>query len=156
MSKDTLQKILLVHPLGYKSEKASSDISRIANITPPLGIASICAYLNLNQIECDIIDCYAHPDADKKIITYLKTEKPQFIGFSCSTSTFNDGLRHAQIAKKILPDIKVVFGGAHVSALKESIINNFENVDYIVVGEGEQTLTELIKAENNNIGNIKK
>ncbi|MCK5310505.1 MAG: cobalamin-dependent protein [Desulfobacteraceae bacterium] len=155
MSKEKLKKVLLVHPLGYKSEKASGDISRIANITPPLGIASICAYLGLHQIECDIIDCYAHPDADLKIIRYLKKEKPDYIGFSCSTSTFNDGLRHAQIAKSIIDDIKVVFGGAHVSALKESIIKDFKYVDYVVVGEGEQTFTELIKAENNNISDIK-
>ncbi len=145
------KKILLVHPLGYKSDKASKDISRIANITPPLGIASICAYLLQRQINCDIIDCYAHPDADTKIVKYLETDKPDFIGFSCSTSTFHDGVRLAQMAKSILPDIKVVFGGAHVSALKESIIEKFEHIDYVVAGEGEQTLTELIKADHNDI-----
>ncbi|SDU43791.1 Radical SAM superfamily enzyme YgiQ, UPF0313 family [Desulfobacula phenolica] len=149
------KKILLVHPLGYKSDKASTDISRIANITPPLGIASICAYLLLRQIDCDIIDCYAHPDADKKINKYLETEKPDYIGFSCSTSTFMDGIRIAKISKSILSDIKIVFGGAHVSALKESIINNFNIVDYVVVGEGEQTLTELIEADNKNLSDIK-
>ena len=101
MIKSDLKKILLVHPLGYQTDKASSDISRIANITPPLGIASICAYLAQKQINCDIIDCYAHPDADIKIKEYLETEKPDFIGFSCSTSTFLDGIRLAEIAKSI-------------------------------------------------------
>ena len=151
MKEQNIKKILLVHPLGYKSDKASKDISRIANITPPLGIASICAYLLQRQINCDIIDCYAHPDADTKIVKYLETDKPDFIGFSCSTSTFHDGVRLAQMAKSILPDIKVVFGGAHVSALKESIIEKFEHIDYVVAGEGEQTLTELIKADHNDI-----
>ena len=95
------KKILLVHPLGYTSEKASGDISRIANLTPPIGIASICAYLLERQIQCDIIDCYAHPDADIKIIQYIKSQAPDFIGFSCSTSTFLDGIRLAKIAKCI-------------------------------------------------------
>ncbi len=148
------KKILLVHPLGYKSDKASKDISRIVNITPPLGIASICAYLLQRQINCDIIDCYAHPDADTKIVKYLETDKPDFIGFSCSTSTFHDGVRLAQIAKSKISDIKVVFGGAHVSALKESIIEKFEHIDYVVAGEGEQTLTELIKADHSDIPQI--
>jgi radical SAM superfamily enzyme YgiQ (UPF0313 family) len=155
MAKSDLKHILLVHPLGYKPDKAASDISRIANITPPLGIASICAYLYLHNIKCNIIDCYAHPDADLKIKKYLKIEKPDFIGFSCSTSTFLDGIRLAHVAKSILPDIKVVFGGAHVSALKESIIKKFECIDYVVVGEGEQTLTELIEFDNKNISDIK-
>ncbi|MCP4672025.1 MAG: radical SAM protein, partial [Desulfobacula sp.] len=155
MTEQGPRKILLVHPLGYKSDKASKDISRIANITPPLGIASICAYLLQRKINCDIIDCYAHPDADTKIIRYLEMDKPDFIGFSCSTSTFNDGLRLAQVAKSILPDIKVVFGGAHVSALRESIIEKFEQIDYVVAGEGEQTLTELIKADHKGLLQIK-
>jgi len=148
-------KILLIHPLGYKSEKADSDISRIANITPPLGIASISAYLAKNEIKSDIIDCYAHPNADTKIINYLKTETPKFIGFSCSTSTFLDGIRLAELAKSIIPDIKVVFGGAHVSALKDSVLKNFDAVDYIVVGDGEQTLTELIHSKCTNLSKIK-
>ena len=38
-------KILLVHPLGYKASAAGKDISRVANIMPPLGLASIAAYL---------------------------------------------------------------------------------------------------------------
>ena len=37
------KKILLVHPLGYKADAAGRDISRIANIMPPLGLASIAA-----------------------------------------------------------------------------------------------------------------
>ncbi|MCP4106214.1 MAG: radical SAM protein [Desulfobacteraceae bacterium] len=149
------KKILLVHPLGYASDKASSDISRISSIMPPLGLASICAYLSEQQIESDITDCYGHPDSDTKIRKYLEAHKPEFIGFSCSTSTFSDGIRIAETAKAIIPEIKVVFGGAHVSALKESIIENYDIIDFIVAGEGEQTLCELIKADGKNISDIK-
>ncbi len=151
-----LNKILLVHPLGYSSDRAEDDISRIASLVPPIGIASICAYLMQRNIQCDIIDCYASPNADKKIKSYLKTERPGFIGFSCATSTFYDGVRISKFAKTIIPEIKVVFGGAHVSALKESILENFKSIDYVVVGEGEQTLNELMKAGgDNNISDIK-
>jgi anaerobic magnesium-protoporphyrin IX monomethyl ester cyclase len=155
MPESSFKRILLVHPLGYQSDKASNDISRIANITPPLGIASICSYLDQQQINCDIIDCYAHPDADIKIKRYIVNKKPDFIGFSCSTSTFLDGVRLAKISKSIKSDIKVVFGGAHVSALKEIIIKDYECIDYIVVGEGEQTLNELINADYENLQNVK-
>jgi len=147
-------KVLFIHPLGYKFDKAAGDISRIANITPPLGIASICAYLLLEKINCDIIDCYAHPDADNKIVKYLKTEKPNYIGLSCSTSTFLDGIRIAELAKSVIQDIKVIFGGAHVSALKESLLEKYKIIDYLVVGEGEKTLTELIKADNKNLSDV--
>ncbi len=92
-------KILLVHPLGYKMERAGQDVSRIANIMPPLGLASMAAYLNKKNIEADIVDCFAKPFSDRFIRDYLTEEKPSFIGLSCTTSSFLDGVRIAEMAK---------------------------------------------------------
>lgn len=137
-------RILLVHPLGYGAEDADRDISRKTNIMPPLGLASIAAYLEQRNISTHIIDCYAHPDALPLIKQILEDERPGFIGFSCTTSTFLDGVRIGEIAKTLLPGIRTVFGGAHVSALRETILESFPGVDFIVAGEGEETLYELI------------
>ena len=63
--------ILLVHPLGYRTEAAGRDISRLANIMPPVGLASIAAYLKRRNIDAAIIDCYARPDSDCLIRDYL-------------------------------------------------------------------------------------
>jgi anaerobic magnesium-protoporphyrin IX monomethyl ester cyclase len=136
--------ILLVHPLGYSAKCASSDISRVANIMPPLGLASISAYLTAHGHRNDIIDCYAHPHSDELISTYLKSENPEFIGFSCTTSSFFDGERLARLAKSIRPEIRVVFGGVHVSAVKEGVLDSYPCIDFAVVGEGEETLRELL------------
>jgi radical SAM superfamily enzyme YgiQ (UPF0313 family) len=57
-----------------------------------------------------------------------------------------DGIRIAKMAKTILPGIKAIFGGPHVSALKEKVLHDFSEVDFAVVGEGEHTLAELIKS----------
>lgn len=143
-------KILLVHPLGYGSEEAEHDISRKTNIMPPLGLASIAAYLEQHQISASIIDCYAHPDALPLIRQHIQDERPAFIGFSCTTSSFLDGVRIAALAKELLPGIQTVFGGAHVSALKENILQGYPAVDFVVAGEGEETLLELITARGEN------
>ena len=148
MTKLNQKNILLVHPLGYQKEAAGRDISRLANIVPPLGLASIASYLGREGINADIIDCYARPDSDYLIRDYLLTEKPSFIGLSCTTSSFLDGIRIARFARSFLPDIKIVFGGPHVSALKNRVLENFSVIDFVVVGEGEQTLTELIEKGN--------
>jgi radical SAM superfamily enzyme YgiQ (UPF0313 family) len=146
--------ILLVHPLGYGKEAARKDISRIASMIPPIGLAGIAAYLEKRGIGVSVIDCYARPDSDSLIGSYLETEKPAFIGISCTTSTFFDGIRTAKLAKSILPDIKVVFGGAHVSALKERILRDFPEIDYTVIGEGEETLAELMEQDGGEISLI--
>ncbi|MBI5245209.1 MAG: cobalamin B12-binding domain-containing protein [Elusimicrobia bacterium] len=138
-------KILLVHPLGYRADAAGTDISRLANIMPPLGLASMAAYLGQRGIRADIIDCYARPDSDSRIRGHLLAEQPAFIGLSCTTSSFHDGVRIAELAQQALPGIKNVFGGVHVSAMKEQALRDFPAVDFAVIGEGEATLTELVQ-----------
>ncbi|MDP2862783.1 MAG: radical SAM protein [Desulfobacterales bacterium] len=146
--------ILLVHPLGYRKEAAGKDIARIASIIPPIGLAGIAAYLEKRGIDVSIIDCYARPDSDSLIRGYLQSEKPAFLGLSCTTSTFLDGVRTAKLAKSILPDIKVIFGGAHVSALKERILKDFPVIDFTVIGEGEETLAELMEKNGEDISSV--
>jgi anaerobic magnesium-protoporphyrin IX monomethyl ester cyclase len=149
------KKILLVHPLGYRADAASKDISRIANIMPPLGLASIAAYLEQRGTATDIVDCYARPDSDRAIRDYLLAEKPAFIGLSCTTSSFHDGIRIAEMAHQTVPGIKTVFGGPHVSALKESLFANFPAMDFAVVGEGEETMSELARTGRDDPASIK-
>ena len=151
----TPEKILLVHPLGYRADAASRDISRLANIMPPLGLASLAAYLEQRGLGSGIIDCYAQPDSDQAIRQYLLAERPAFIGLSCTTSSFMDGVRIARLAKDTLPGIRSVFGGPHVSALKGRILTDFQAVDFTVVGEGEETLTELVQSRGEAPGSIK-
>ncbi len=147
--------ILLVHPLGYNKESAGRDVSRMANIMPPLGLTGIGAYLGREGINSAIIDAYAYPESDQAIKKYIIEKRPAFIGLSCTTSSFLDGIRIADMAKAICPDIRAVFGGPHVSALKERVIEDFPVVDYCVIGEGEVTLTELIKSEGEGPASIR-
>ncbi|MCF8070519.1 MAG: B12-binding domain-containing radical SAM protein [Desulfobacterales bacterium] len=147
--------ILLIHPLGYSAAAADGDISRMTNIMPPLGLAGIAAYLDKQKISNAIIDCYARPNSDRHIRDYLLSERPAFIGISCTTSSFFDGIRITKNCKAILPGIKVIFGGPHVSALNKKIMEMFPIIDFVVTGEGEETLTELILNDGASCEDIK-
>jgi len=138
------RKILLVHPLGYRAGAAGQDISRIANLMPPLGLASLAAYLDAAGMETAIIDCFANPDSDGLIEAYLRSERPAFLGLSCTTSSFLDGVRIAELARRACPGIMSVFGGPHISALKERLLREYPAMDFAVAGEGEETLRELM------------
>lgn len=142
--------VLLVHPLGYQAEAAGRDISRLANIMPPLGLASIAAYLEQRGVCVHLVDCYAHPDSQRVLRDLLRAERPAFIGFSCTTSSFLDGVRLAALARSEMPGIRTVFGGAHVSALGERVLRDYPQVDFAVVGEGEVTFHELVLAQGQN------
>ena len=137
------KKILLVHPLGYQVEAAGRDISRKANIMAPLGLASIAAYLDRAGFSSNILDCYAHPDADRRLRELLLAERPALVGFSCTTASFHDAVRLAGIVKQELPHSRTVFGGPHVSALQQKVLEFSPLIDCAVLGEGEQTMLEL-------------
>lgn len=115
---------------------------------PPLGLASIAAYLDRCGFESDILDCFARPrDSETRIREHLLRARPRFIGFSCTTSSFLDGVRLAQVAKAVDPDIRTVFGGPHASALRETIMKRYPVIDFVVVGEGEVTMAALLAAD---------
>lgn len=147
MLTNTSKSVLFIHPLGYSAQKAGSDISRLANIMPPLGLASIAAYLEQFHVHNDIIDCYAHPDSDTIIREYIHRYSPPFVAFSCTTSSFYDGVRLAEMIKNENASTSIIFGGVHVSAMKEQTLSCSQVIDYVIVGEGEEPLRKLISRD---------
>jgi radical SAM superfamily enzyme YgiQ (UPF0313 family) len=148
------KKILLVHPLGLNWIPGQQNICRVVNIMAPLGLLSLSAWLEKHGHQADIHDCFAFPGLDDRIFRYLTEERPDFIGFSTTTSSFLDGVRLAGKAKEALPGVKVVFGGVHMSALREQLLQDFPVIDYGVVGEGEEALRELMEGEGKNLRHI--
>jgi len=141
------QRILLIHPLGYDAKAAGRDVSRMANLMPPLGLASLAAYLEQQGLHADVIDCFAHPDSDARIDAYLQEQQPGFIGATCTTAGFLDAVRTFHRVKQRHRDIISVAGGPHVSALRQALLRDYSDVDVIVVGEGEGPLRALLDAD---------
>ncbi len=146
--------LYLIHPLGENWMPGEIDMSRVANIMPPLGLCSISAWMEQHGWQTEIYDCYAFPGDDKRLFQQLERDKPMWIGFSTTTSSFPDAIRLANHCREILPEAKIVFGGVHVSALREQLMNEFYVIDYCVVGEGEQTLLELVECNDEDLSHI--
>ena len=80
---------------------------------------------------------------------YLSEYRPDVVGIT-NPSTFhaNDAFEVAKIVKETDRNILVVFGGAHASSDPESVLQNTE-VDIVVIGEGEETLLEIVRRYEN-------
>jgi len=71
------------------------------------------------------------------------------LGISCPTVKYEAALYIAGLTKKNFPEVTVVFGGCHPTALPEQVLAN-EQVDYVVRGEGELTTADLLAALDKN------
>jgi radical SAM superfamily enzyme YgiQ (UPF0313 family) len=137
-------KVLFVHPHGWNWYGAGKDISSIFSLMPPLGIMSIASYLEARGVEVAILDCHARPAPLEETITQVLAQVPDVVGFSCTTSSFLDGYRLAEVLKERAPGLTIVFGGAHACSVGVGLLDSFPAIDYLVIGEGEQTMYELV------------
>jgi radical SAM superfamily enzyme YgiQ (UPF0313 family) len=87
-------------------------------------------------------------DDSKNVIETIKKQKPDVLALSPLTVTYKWMLRIAEEAKMLFPDIKIIFGGAHVSTVPERVILK-PYVDYVCVGEGDIAFPEILKAIGN-------
>ncbi|UCE74667.1 MAG: radical SAM protein [Methanomassiliicoccales archaeon] len=117
-------------------------------LPPPTVLLILAAYLEreLPDIEIEILDCQAQRKSWKDIEVYIESFSPWFVAFSGFTCNAYACARVAEIAKKVNSEIVTIAGGLHFSQTPEESLLNFPEIDYIVRGEGEQTLVELIKA----------
>ncbi len=83
-------------------------------------------------------------DDTKNVLETIKNTKPDVLCFSALTSTYQWMLTIAQQAKAENPTIKTIFGGVHPSAVPELVLAKPE-VDYVVVGEGDEALPAILK-----------
>lgn len=148
------KKILLIHPLGENWTPGNQNVVRVVNIMAPLGLLSLASWLDKHGHTTKIHDCYAFPGDDEIINSYVQQEQPDYVGFSTTTSSFLDGIRLANKIKTLLPTTKIVFGGVHISALREQLLRDYPVIDFGVVGEGEETLRELIESTDDAIPTI--
>jgi len=115
---------------------------------PPLGILQLAAYLEFQNETWDIevLDCQAEDFGWKKLEKYLEQAEPDVVVLSalatCNTFTI---LRTLGIAKKVQPMVKTVVGGQHFTALASESLKTYNEIDFVVRGEGEITLYELVK-----------
>ncbi len=111
--------------------------------TPPLGISFLGAVLEQAGYETQIIDFSVFPYSYDILHQRLQQFKPDLLGVTSVTMTFNAAIQVVEDAKKIKPDLLTLMGGPHVSFCAHETLSAFPSLDLIVIGEGEQTIVEV-------------
>jgi anaerobic magnesium-protoporphyrin IX monomethyl ester cyclase len=125
-------------------------------LPPPTGLLILAAYIEreLPDFEVEVYDSQAQNSGWKEIERYLETSQPTIVAASGFTCNAYACARVAETAKKVNKEIITILGGIHFSNVPEESLIDFPEIDYIVRGEGEITLFELIKVLKNGV-NVK-
>ena len=140
-------RVLLINPCYPISETPS----------PPLGLAFLAAAMEADGIQVQILDLVVYPYTKNLLSRTLKSFDPQFVGATAVTMNFNHAAAVIKDVKTISPRILTVMGGPHVTFCARETMKAFPEIDFIVLGEGEETLVELVRAYQKGTpwGNIK-
>ena len=123
-----------------------------SRFVPPsvrLGPLYLASYLR-SQGYCDItiIDARHERLSDKGVALRLKTLFPDVVGITGLGMEFAEVHRLAGLAKEIKAHCAVIVGGPYATSSPEHILKD-PNVDFVVMGEGERTVSKLINALEN-------
>ncbi len=122
--------ILLIHP-DYPW----------ANKYPPMGLLYLSSYLEKHSdLSVKMVDLAIQKEFESDPFFIMQKEKPAIVGISFMTPQSPVAYAIADVIRREFPNTTLISGGFHASALPAEALEHF---DFVVIGEGEETLREL-------------
>lgn len=111
-----------------------------------LGIYAVAGYLRALTEHEILIEEYTIQTPILTILANIYPHRPQVLGLAMYIWNKNEILQLAALVKKVLPTCKIILGGPEASFNSSEILKHNPAIDYIVMGEGEQSMRELLEA----------
>lgn len=140
------KKVLLVIPPSSLSLYSQSKIKAAISEIPYISQAALAASLLQDNNQVRILDlsvCQENPLEELR--KSLSDFSPEFVGITFTTPLYKEALTIAEETKKFSPEMTVIGGGVHSSALPEETLQE-SKFDVLVIGEGDRTIVELVNA----------
>jgi anaerobic magnesium-protoporphyrin IX monomethyl ester cyclase len=115
---------------------------------PPTTLLVLAAYVEreLPEVDVQLVDSQGEGLDWPGVERAIRDHQPDMVlasGYTCNAYVC---ARVAETAKRVDPDIVTVLGGQHFSAIPGESLEAYPEVDFIVRGEGERTLVDLVRA----------
>jgi len=149
-------KVLLVSA-SFEDMPFVPDTKTDENSHYPLGLAYLHSYLESKDIASKILflNHKDHTYCFKRVIKEIEDFSPDVVGFQMLAASRVSTYRLIEHIQENYPGIKIVIGGIYATIMYEQLIEKYPFL-IAVLGEGEITLTELVKALNKTKPNLEK
>jgi anaerobic magnesium-protoporphyrin IX monomethyl ester cyclase len=130
---------VLIYPRTAEVEFSHPDV--------PYSILFPGSYLKAHGVKVKLFD--QRISSSKEILQFIETNSVTHVGLSTMTGPqIIFAMELSRKIKKLKPQIKTIWGGIHVTVAPGSVFKQ-DFIDYIVSGEGEVTLLELLQNPGN-------
>ncbi len=130
-----MARVLLINP-SYVPSYSGSKGAITNPVFPTLGLATIAASAMQRGHTVEIFDLSYTPYDFELVKNKILDYQPDVIGITATTPLMNQLRDISLLAKDILPSVRIIGGGAHVSSLpRESLLES--NLDAVFVGEAD-------------------
>jgi radical SAM superfamily enzyme YgiQ (UPF0313 family) len=140
-------KLLLINP--------PNNLFDAFELAPPIGLLSLAASLNQEQIDIELLDLnlegirdhsFVQEDFYQKALKLISKKAPDVIGLTSMVVNSHVALELGRRIKAELRDVIIVLGGTHFSPIAQEVLYLYPWVDYIIQGEGEIAFRNLIQS----------
>ncbi len=124
----------------------TAEVMHCSSYMPNLGLISLAGQLEGHEVR--VIDLVARrPRVRKPLLRQIQSFQPDWIGLSAMTFQFDTLLRIARLIRQTHPSIPLAAGGYHATLMARELAEDPDlPLDYLIRGEGEQTVVELAAA----------
>lgn len=142
-------KILLVNP-------NTRYLGMLLTVYPPMGLLYISSVLIKAGYDVRFVDADIDNLTHAQIHDAIRDYNPDLIGITMNTLQSKAAYDLANSIRQ-QNEVRIVIGGPHPSAMKGEALKKCRSIDFAVLGEGEVTFLELIKAleEDYSLYNVK-
>lgn len=138
--------LIRYHDLDNTNTRLAQSLNKKQGVLPPLGIAYVASSLEKAGHVVDIIDAIALALSKEQVLERIKKFSPRIVGITAMTPTFKGALEAAKLAK--MNGAITVMGGVHMSILPLETLQH-DDIDFGIVGEGEESMVEFCNAIEN-------
>lgn len=116
------------------------------------GLACLAAYLRENGFSnVSIIDAKFERLSFSACMDKIVEANPDVVGYTAFTNEIKPAAYVAKKVKDRLPKSMSVIGGVHITSIPERTMEEFPMFDIGVIGEGEETLLEIVQSVQNGL-----
>lgn len=117
-------------------------------IFPPVGLAYIATAIHKAGFELEILDNDVHRYTEQQLEGLLCAKKYDVVAFGCIVTGYKIVKRLAKVIKKCR-NVPIIAGNSVATSIPDTLLQKTD-VDIAVMGEGDITIVELLKAIEEN------